>query len=238
MKIGIADDLIEDSDLLITLIKDYFSACGKEAEISRFFDGESLLMSFSPGCYDIVFLDIYMKDLSGIDTARRICKADRGCKIVFLTTSNEFAAESYEVKAFSYLIKPATPEQIRLIFDRVFHEGKLPSATVPLKLFSSKNTTEIDISNIRYIEMIQRNVYIHLTFQTFKVSGTFGEYSEILLKYPCFIESIRGLIVNMDRIVDVEENSFVLDNGDRVPIRRRNNSQIKTKYMKYKLECI
>ena len=74
--------------------------------------------------FDLIFMDIYMEKLTGVDAAREIRKKDKKVKIVFITTSNEFASESYEVRAEDYLIKPYDKTRLENVMDRIFSEKK------------------------------------------------------------------------------------------------------------------
>ena len=74
--------------------------------------------------FDIVFLDIYMNGITGIETAKKLRETDNQSKIIFITTSNEFASESYEVKAYDYLIKPFSKERILKTMERISEDEK------------------------------------------------------------------------------------------------------------------
>ena len=110
MKIAIVDDNEDDRKRLqeeITKICDNKSR--KDFEITEFFSGEDfinlIVKNENKKYFDIVFLDIYMNGITGIETAKKLRETDNQSKIIFITTSNEFASESYEVKAYEYLIK-------------------------------------------------------------------------------------------------------------------------------------
>ncbi len=74
--------------------------------LDRFSSGEDFLGAFTPGKYDLIFLDIYMDGITGMETAKRIRQTDHDCRIIFITISPEFAVESYNVNASFYLLKP------------------------------------------------------------------------------------------------------------------------------------
>ena len=110
MKIAIVDDSSLDRDFLKNGLEIIFEERNIEnIEIQEFSSGEELLNYLRENPSDffhIIFMDIYMEDLTGVETAKAIRKTDEQVKIVFITTSNEFASESYEVRAEDYLIKP------------------------------------------------------------------------------------------------------------------------------------
>ena len=70
------------------------------------------MKNFAKDQYDVIFLDIYMDGMTGMDAARAIREIDRVVRIIFITTSTEFAVDSYEVSAFGYLLKPHSVEKI------------------------------------------------------------------------------------------------------------------------------
>lgn len=113
MKIAIVDDLELDAEQLSHLILSYMKEHRIPAAVPEIFsNGETFLASFTAGSFDIVFLDIYMDGLSGMETARKIRALDASCRIVFVTTSPDFAVDSYDVNAAFYLLKPVTMERV------------------------------------------------------------------------------------------------------------------------------
>lgn len=126
MKIAIVDDSSLDRDFLKNGLEIIFEERNIEnIEIQEFSSGEELLNYLRENPSDffhIIFMDIYMEDLTGVETAKAIRKTDEQVKIVFITTSNEFASESYEVRAEDYLIKPFDGRRMNKIIDRFFRK--------------------------------------------------------------------------------------------------------------------
>ena len=114
MNILICDDMPDDGSRLEQAIK----ASGIAADCRYFDNGADALSHIKAGeKVDVCFLDIVMPEMSGIEIARQIRKMEAGngiqtCDIVFFTSSNDFASESFEVKAFAYLLKPAEPRKV------------------------------------------------------------------------------------------------------------------------------
>ena len=94
MNIAITDDLKYDRDTLKELLLNFFNKNKIAIQLYEYSSAEELLENFTPGFFDLLFLDIYMENISGIDAAKRIYEIDKRCKIIFLTTANCFAAES------------------------------------------------------------------------------------------------------------------------------------------------
>ena len=105
MNIAIIDDLKTDSDRLVGLINTYMEQHRLQCRtMDLFSSGESFLDTFTSGKYHLIFLDIYMDGITGMETAKRIRQTDHDCRIIFITTSPEFAVESYNVNASFYLL--------------------------------------------------------------------------------------------------------------------------------------
>lgn len=101
MKVAVVDDSMEDRELLAGTAEETLCALGQGQTFMQLFpSGEMLLKDFQPGKYELVFLDIFLEEgaLNGIGTAERLRALDSRVKLVFVTTSNDFASESYAVR--------------------------------------------------------------------------------------------------------------------------------------------
>ena len=112
MRIGICDDLQEDRNHLIALIRDYYGERGEQVELFEFESAEEMLAGWRDHWLGCLFLDVYMDGISGMEAARRIRETDPNCMIVFTTTSPDHAIDSYEVRAADYLIKPFGAQEV------------------------------------------------------------------------------------------------------------------------------
>ena len=101
MRIAIVDDDAQMRTRLRDCLNDLL---GNSAGIAAFPSGEDFLAGWEAGRFDVILLDIFMESLTGMDVARKIRETDGQVKLVFCTTSNEFASESYEVNACYYLL--------------------------------------------------------------------------------------------------------------------------------------
>lgn len=231
LRIAIADDLKDD----LNILKNYISDCLVDTSnnIDIFEDGETLLTEFKPNKYDIVFLDIYMRETTGIDVARKIFEIDKNCRIIFITTSNSFAAESYEVEAIGYLIKPIDKIYIKKLLNKCLEDIK--KSTKYIDFVSAKYAYHIALNDIIYIDNALRTVRIHLHNRTIELDEGFHEKTAPILDDNRFIECCRCVIVNMEHIIKIQKDDFLMDNNENVPIRKRNRKEIHKAYIKYKL---
>lgn len=116
MRIAIIDDLLTDLEYLRSNVCRWADehAVPLIPGPALFENGETFLEQFQKDRYDIIFLDIFMEGMNGMDTARRIRECDDACRLVFTTTSAEYAVDSYEVDSSYYLVKPYSYEKLSL----------------------------------------------------------------------------------------------------------------------------
>ena len=122
MKVAVVDDSMEDRELLAGTAEETLCALGQGQTFMQLFpSGEMLLKDFQPGKYELVFLDIFLEEgaLNGIGTAERLRALDSRVKLVFVTTSNDFASESYAVRADGYLLKPISRKALEGLLGRM-----------------------------------------------------------------------------------------------------------------------
>lgn len=125
MKIAIVDDMPEDSDKLVALMERYLREQTLVARVATYQSGEAFLADEKAREYSVVFLDIYMGGLTGMEVASRLRELGATCPVIFLTTSQTHAVESYRVRALDYLIKPITYEMLKGTMDMLLcRQGK------------------------------------------------------------------------------------------------------------------
>lgn len=237
MRIAVIDDIPQDRKAAITLAKEYFIQRKEYENMQIFFDeydsGEAFLKSYIKGVYDILFLDIYMKSLSGIDIARKISLGDENCHIIFFTSSDEHYPESYEVHAKGYITKPLKESTFSFCNTMDYVMKQLSSQFSGVTLFLNGVEAFCAFRDILYFEMNNSKLYFHLFEKSFEVSGKYSNYSQELLKDNRFLECYRNLIVNMDYIQSCDENNFQLKNNEKIPFSRRKKQMVLNQYMKY-----
>lgn len=116
MKIALVDDDIQACDHLQACLD---SLLGPSCTLTCYTSGEAFLAAWRPGLFDLVILDIFMAGISGVEVARTVRATDKTVKLVFCSSSNEFASESYEVNARDYLRKPFNCERVAAMLGRL-----------------------------------------------------------------------------------------------------------------------
>ena len=234
MKIAVVDDIHRDRLCLTNYLESYFHNKNINFEILPYKNGEDFLMDFEAGKFQLVFLDIFMDGINGMDVARSIYQKDRDVSIIFQTNSEEYGAASYSVHALYYLVKPYTEENFRCAME--LFDCRLPADEPVLSFSSDRLQMSLSYDHICYVDTSARKTVVHTETQTFCSSSTFQSLTEELQIDPRFLLCRRGVLVNMDKISRIDEESFLLCNGEQVPIQLRNKLKIKQTYLFYLME--
>lgn len=229
MKIAVCDDLQEDQRTLSKYILQYADKMMLDIEIQTIDSGVKLISEFQKSAYKIIFLDIYMDGLSGVETALKIRETDKQCMIIFTTSSPDYRAEGFEVGAVHYLLKPLKYNEVEEALNRcsrLFVESeKYFSITV------ERHTVQVRMQDILYIEVYGKLVLIHTVRETLKTYMPLAQIAA-LLDGP-FLKCNRSYIVNMRHITAVHKECFQLENGESIPIRYNGRQKVKDEYNLY-----
>ncbi len=235
MRIAIVDDLDSDRELLFSRLCSWAERTNVPLAPlpDRFTSGEEFLESFSEGLYDLVFLDVYMGEgITGMQTAYRLRETDSHCRIIFTTTSPEFAVESYEVSSSFYLVKPYEAARLEFALQRCGAD------IIEREQFFAVQTKEgekrIRLHDIAYTEYEGRQVAVtYKNDEVIRIPIKHGELSENLLKYPYFCDCIKGVLVNFEAVDRIGEDSFLLHCGKSIPISRLKYRTVREQFLNY-----
>lgn len=236
LKIAICDDDQKDLSNIVSLINDYSSvkAGSNTIAYTLFSNAVDLLAVMENGSsFDLVLLDIIMPLTTGIDAASEIRKFDREVKIAFLTSSSEFAVESYSVNAYSYVLKPVGKASLHSILDRIFSEVEGKTDTWFL-VKSKTRLVRVSFNKLEFVEVIGHTIIFHLTDGTaLEAVGTMTGLETLLLVENSFIKPHRSYIVNMIHIDTLSPRHIKMRSQTIIPVSKANFRVIKTTYMEF-----
>lgn len=129
MRIAVVDDEPIYIDLLKSICNEFEIQRELCLDVFSFSSGKAFLDAFEAGAYQIVFMDILMKNMDGIDTARKMREQDKSCFLVFLTSSTDFMPEAFSCHAFDYVVKPFTSQRVFQVISDV--QKRLPESPPP-----------------------------------------------------------------------------------------------------------
>ena len=233
--IGICDDSKQERQILAALFKRYQELHATPLQIHIFQNGFSLLDAIDQGKrFDITILDILMPGENGIEIARNIRASGTDTEIIFLTSSPEYAVDSYEVKAQNYLLKPVTEEKFFASIDSILAELDEKDTASFIIYTTEKQYSRIRVSSLVYGEVTHRTITLHLADQTMiSAIMTFTEFLDILKAYPDFIYPHRSYAVNMHYIQYVTKSDIILTDGQKIPLSRNNYTKISEQFLNF-----
>jgi DNA-binding LytR/AlgR family response regulator len=183
--------------------------------------------------YDLMLLDIMMPFITGMSAAKEIRQFDQDVKIIFMTSSPEFAVDSYSVGAFYYLLKPVRKEMLFLLLDKVISESEIkPGDSFLIK--SKTGLTRIYLSRLEFAEVIGRTLIYHLNDgSVIEAVGSMNELEKELLSRPCFIKTHRSYIINMEQIDTICQREVRMQSRAVVPMSKANSNIVKSAYITF-----
>ncbi|NLX18400.1 MAG: response regulator transcription factor [Desulfobulbus sp.] len=232
LKIVICDDDKRDLLQIASLLETYRH--DRKAELSYFCfqNATDLLASMESRDYDLLLLDMLMPGINGMQAAREIRERNSKIEIVFLTSSPEYAVESYSVRAHYYLLKPATGEKLFPILDRLIIDFRRPEDALCIKTQSS--VFNLPYGKIEYIEVNSKRLYFYLTDGTMReIPGTLADFEQTILKRPGFIKVHRSYLMNLQWVQELQQGEIVTAIGRRVPVARKAYPQVRTAYTQF-----
>lgn len=174
-----------------------------------------------------------MPGQNGMDVAKEIRQYDMNMKIIFLTSSPEFAVESYSVGAYFYQLKPIWEESFFRLMDAVLAECEKKKKN-SLILRSKDGITRIDLQQLEYCEVLGRKLLFHLeNGAVLESAGSLDDLAGQLMQYSNFFRPHRSFLVNMEYIQNISSRSIKMVNDAEIPIPHGKCSEVKNTYMEY-----
>jgi len=183
--------------------------------------------------FDILFLDILMPGENGIDAAAEIRRIDSSIKIIFLSSSAEYAVQSYSVNAFFYHLKPLSREAFEQLMDSVLSACEREQ-TDSLLLRCKNGITRLNPQRLEYCEVIHRTLFIHLIGgNILETIGSLDELSRYLLPHGHFLRPHRSYLVNLDYVETISYRAIIMASKSEIPIPRGKYNEIKNAFLEY-----
>jgi DNA-binding LytR/AlgR family response regulator len=212
--------LVEDECKWVKTFKDYIQRYGKENDVAFgldvFPDGIDFISDYNGG-YDLIFMDIAMPHMNGMEAAARLRQTDENVCLVFTTTLAQYALKGYEVGAFDFLVKPMEYDLFKIKLDKALrYISKHNKKTY--NVVTANGMRKIPLSEINYIESAKHYLYFHTDGEEYKMRASLEDI-KAFFKENAFAEINRSLLVNLARI-DGYTNTEVLVAGENLPLSR------------------
>lgn len=226
--IAICDDLESEQISLARMIRSYARKHGMNFHLRLFSSGESLLSALRCESIHLLFLDIYMPGLSGVETARRIRASGLDLSIIFATTSQDHGLDSFEVQASDYLVKPFREEDVDACLDWFF--SHIPEPLRLLSVYSEGEWQSIPLASIYYIDVYGHQSRIH-TLRGVVVTRRGLDDLESAIDSQDFLRCHRSYLVNLNHVEGVEGSDFLMSDQTLVPISTANVAKIRSQFI-------
>ena len=217
MNILICDDIRDEAQKLENALK----KTGFGANVSCFTKVQDVLKSLKSGAHiDVCFLDIIIPEMNGIELAAKMRALGFNGKIVFLTTSRDYGVESYQVRAYSYLLKPVCTKDVAKLLNEI-KNSETDKDTAGIKIETRNISRFVFFYEISYIEVINKNVYFRLLDGDEIV--IFASLNDVLPQLAAderFAQCHRSFVVNIDAVTHIKGKEIILRCGRKVPISR------------------
>lgn len=232
-KIAICDDEIIHHSLLKDFINMWANKFQNEIQIRCYQSAEEFIFYWKEEEeFNLIILDIEMRQMSGIELAKHIRSRDKEIDIVFFTAHNEFVFEGYEVKAMNYLLKPINYKKLEKVVNKCYEKyqkSKKNEEYLSVKL--SKGTIEVALSKVRYFIMFSHYLDIVTENEVIKWKKRIGDLEEEINSTK-FVRCHRSYIVNMDYVKIVKKNKIILDDNTVIPISNTRLENVKEYILK------
>ena len=232
ISILVCDDLPEERLNMVRMLRHFEQETGLELRLETAADGSELLAMWKPDRWDMIFLDIFMPQVDGIEAARRLRKKDGICEIVFATTSRRHGMEGYEIHALDYLTKPFTLLEVDGVMDWFLRQRAEKRRELTVR--TPEGEEAIRAQDILYIESRGHSCVIHARQQELSVRGSIDELAAGL--DTSFFRCHKSFLLNFAHVAEIEQRSFRLDSGETVPISAANLISSKSALMEWRTQ--
>lgn len=204
---------------------------GTALEIEEFESAEAFFLRFTPERFHLILIDYYMDGMTGLEAARQIRAADPDAAMIFITTSRDYAVESYLVQASGYLLKPFRYED----FERALQLARLRSL-VDRECLTIEGKRVL-LRDIVYCDVDGHYAQIHMADgQLLRFRMAFSQLAGQLASYASLLPCYRGCLVNLKRVDRLNELAFRMDTGETVAFRKKDRAEIEKRYARFLFE--
>ncbi|MGC4019950.1 MAG: LytTR family DNA-binding domain-containing protein [Muricomes sp.] len=218
IKVAVCDDDESVREKLFAIIKGWFDNIRRPVLVVKFISGVNLLESHIR--FDIIFLDIEMPNLNGIETARMLRKWDVNSKIIYVTNYEHYIKSSYKVHAFDYISKPVCENEICCALLEAVQYSDNARKKQKYAFETEEGTVTLDLDDIYYFEYSSRRVIINCSREKYISSYSLKELLEKFQKYD-FNSPHKGFIVNMLYIKLIKGFDIFMENGSIIPLAQK-----------------
>ncbi len=228
--IAVCDDIpIECADIA-KQIETILKQSNTDFMIKKFFGGLELIQSRES--FDIIFLDIKMPNINGMELAKQIRKQGRQSLIIFITSASEYVFDAFDVEAFQYLLKPIQTDKLKNVLEKATKKMQIDANIDFLMISANSQIQKVFLKEILYIESIGRIAKIHCN------NGTLETYEQIgiledKLSDKFFFRCHKCFLVNLNFVDAFNKTEVRLENGEKIMLAKRRYEDFQKAILSY-----
>lgn len=231
MRVAVCDDEIEYINHISDLVDKYQAPTGEKIILDTYSNAIELMAAMNQVSYDLLLMDIIMPGFTGINAVKELRANGSDIPIIFLTTSPEYAVESYRVKALDYLMKPIDAKDFYMALDQVLAQKKDSDI---ITLATPRGVQVILCDQLVFVEIKNKLLHFFMLDGTKKeIHGRLADYEDALLKKKNFLKIHRSYIINMDLMKNYDKKCFIAMTGQIIPVSRNLGKEIYEGYINY-----
>lgn len=215
-RIAICDDEQNQIEYITSIVASWSAHEGHGCEIRTFASAEAFLFEYEEDkAYDILLLDVEMKNINGIELAKCIRKDNNRAEIIFITSHFEFVGEGYEVDALHYLIKPISAEKLTQVLTKAAEKISVEPPSVVISC--EGETVKLYEADIRYVESFLHYIVIHTKDKEYKIKENISVFENRVS--DDFYRIHRSYLVSLKHITRISRTSVNIGNTE-LPLSR------------------
>lgn len=216
LHIAICDDEQDFVHHLNKMLDQYAAETGEEIKVTAYYDGKELIERYDT-TIDLIFLDIQMDSVDGLEAAERIREKDETVGIIFLTSLKQYALEGYKYQAVNYIVKPMKYIRLKVELNRWREKYQRKNPYIVVK--NDHGSFKVDLNSLHYVETYRRNLLLHTDGKTVICYKSMKDMEKELEPYG-FFRCHTGFLVNMAFVKQVERLDVELISGETVYVSK------------------
>lgn len=216
--LAVCDDMPIECAGIAKQIENILKQSNIDFLIKKFFSGQELLQSKES--FDVIFLDIKMPKISGMELAKELREQEKQSLIIFITSASEYVFEAFDVEAFQYLLKPVQNDKLKIVLEKALKRTEIDANSDFLIISVNRQIKKVFLKDILYIESVGRIAKIHCSTGTLETYEQIGVLEDKLSK-KSFFRCHKCFLVNLDYVDAFNKTEVNLENGEKIMLAKR-----------------
>jgi len=232
IRIAVVEDEKEQFEYVSGCLKSWAEETGQSVHVTHVSCAEEFLFEYGrQGCFDVLILDVYMKQMNGMELAREIRKFDKEVPVIFLTGVSDYVFEGYEIGAVRYLLKPVDRQKLQEVMELCLEKIKSRSEDYILFKYQGEQIRLLR-SDILFLEVNGHYLRMETVKETFEWKESLQNMKERLDERR-FVLANRSVLVNLEHVSKITREECLLENGVSIPVSKGAYRTLNEAFMAY-----